>query len=164
MASIKLTLTGDGKATKQLLEFGGRAKNLKPAFRDVGEYMLLSTRRNFDRSKAPDGTAWTPLKPATIKAKERRKAQGGKKKSRGKKLVKRTRANPTDILKDTYELRDTIAYRVSDNGVEIGSPLKYARAHQLGDREKNVPKRSFLGLSSGDRQEIVEIFREHLEG
>jgi phage gpG-like protein len=157
--SIKVDSTSINKA---LGDLSGRLNNLEPAFRDVGEYMLRATRSRFDTQSEPSGKRWVPLSPRTIKAKERRK-YGDKKKTRAGKLIAKTKANPTDILLDTFTLRDTINYQADGQGVRIGSPLVKARALQLGYPKRNLPPRPFLGLSAADEQEIVEIFKDHID-
>lgn len=124
----------------------------------MGEYMLLQTRNRFDTSTDPDGNAWAPLAPSTIRAKER--SRNRRQKRGAKRLYKRTRANPTDILKDTFQLRDTITYQVSGGELAIGSPMRYAKFHQLGTGR--IPKRKILGVSSADKVEIQAILADHL--
>jgi phage gpG-like protein len=157
--SIKVDSSSINKA---LSNVSGKLSNLEPAFRDVGEYMLRATRGRFDTQSEPSGKPWAPLKPATIKAKERRKS-GGRTKPRAGKLVAKTKANPTDILLDTFFLRDTLSYSADGSGVRIGSPLVKARSLQLGYPKRNLPPRPFLGLSAADEAEVVEIFKDHIE-
>lgn len=147
---------------KALGDLSGKLSNLEPAFRDVGEYMLRATRSRFDSQTAPDGNRWAPLKPATIKAKERRK-YGKKSRTRSGRLIAKTKANPTDILLDTFALRDQISYSADGSGVRVGSPLVKARSLQLGYPERNLPPRPFLGLSAADEREIVEILSDYIE-
>ena len=146
---------------KVLGDVAGRIGNLKPAFRDTGEYMLRATRGRFDSQTDPQGNRWAPLRPATIKAKERRK-YGKKSRTKSGRLIAKTKANPTDILLDTFTLRDTIAYQADGQGVRVGSPLVKARSLQLGNPDRALPPRPFLGVSAADEQEIVEIFQDHL--
>jgi phage virion morphogenesis protein len=160
MPAFSLKISGSESAVKRLSLLAAKAKNLRPAQRAIGEYMLLQSRTRFDLSQAPSGAAWKPLAEATIRAKERSK---NRKQRRGaKKLYKRTRANPSDILKDTFTLRDTITYQIEGAELAIGSSLKYAKYHQLGTGR--APKREFLGVNQADRQEIKRIVADHLAG
>jgi phage virion morphogenesis protein len=154
-------MSGQTEAIKRLSVLSQRAANLRPAMRSIGEYMLRQTRSRFDSSTAPNGSPWAPLAKSTIAAKARsqnpkyRRAQA----KRGR-LVKRTRANPADILKDTFLLRDTITYQVELDSVAIGTPQRYGVFHQLGTSRMRA--RVFLGVSSQDRSEIEAIVSDYL--
>lgn len=151
----------------------------RPFFAAVGEQLVLSAGRNFKAQAAPDGTPWTPLKPATIKARARR----------GRSKI--------SILRDRGLLAGSINYQATDDEVRIGSPVEYAAIHQLGGeiekqertaqifRRKgkdgklgrrfvkkkkanvvtdvsigahaiNIPARPFLGISPADEAEIFD--------
>jgi phage gpG-like protein len=124
--------------------------------------MLRQTRLRFDSSTAPSGAPWAPLAKSTIAAKAKsqnpkyRRAQA----KRGR-LVRRTRANPADILKDAFLLRDTITYQAELDSVAIGTPQRYGVLHQLGT--SRMVKRVFLGVSAVDRVEIESIVSEFLQ-
>lgn len=144
MTQIQVTIN-DTQLQQQLSAIASRIDNLTPALRDVGEYMLRRTRKRFDTETAPDGNKWKALKPATIRAKQRR-AKTGK--------PYRTNADPTAILKDTFTLRDSITYQLTNGGVAIGTNISYGIYQQ--------PKRSFLGLDDADRSEILDIFADYI--
>ncbi|WP_347268171.1 phage virion morphogenesis protein [Paracoccus sp. (in: a-proteobacteria)] len=149
----------------------------RPFFAEVGEQLILSAGRNFKAEAAPDGTPWTPLAPATIKARARRSR------------------SQLAILRDRGLLAGSINYQATDDEVRVGSPVEYAAIHQLGGaiekparaakvyrrkgkdgsigrrfvRKKqadvvsdvsigahrvNIPARPFLGISAADQAEI----------
>jgi phage virion morphogenesis protein len=147
---------------KALQKTAGKLSNLKPVFGSIGEYMLRATRSRFDAQADPNGRPWAPLRPATIKAKERRKFGTATRTKRGR-LIAKTKANPTDILHDTFTLRDTINYQADGQKVLIGSPLIKARSLQLGYPKRNLPARPFLGVSKADEREIVDIVKDFLQ-
>jgi phage virion morphogenesis protein len=158
MGAFNFSVSGDRQAIKRLSLLAQRASNLAPALRSIGEYMLLQTRNRFDSSTDPNGKAWKPLAESTIRAKER--SRNRKQKRGAKRLLKKTRANPTDILKDVYLLRDTITYQIEGRGqLAIGSPQRYAKFHQMG---LGVPRRAFLGVNRADRAEIASILADHI--
>jgi phage gpG-like protein len=45
----------------------------------------------------------------------------------------------------------------SGMSVEIGSPMEYAATQQMGDKDRNIPPRPYLGLSSQDEEEIEDV-------
>jgi phage virion morphogenesis protein len=158
MGAFNFNVSGDKQAIKRLSLLAQRASNLAPALRSIGEYMLGQTRDRFDSSTDPEGKAWKPLAESTIRAKER--SRNRKQKRGAKRLLKKTRANPTDILKDTFLMRDSVVYQIEGRGqLAIGSPQRYAKFHQMG---LGVPKRAFLGVSADDRKEIGLIILSHL--
>jgi phage virion morphogenesis protein len=157
MSAFNFSISGDKQAIKRLSLLAQRASNLTPALRSIGEYMLGQTRNRFDTSTDPEGKAWKPLAASTIRAKERSRSR--KQKRGAKRLLKKTRANPSDILKDSFLLRDTISYSIGNGYLAIGSPQKYAKFHQMG---LGVPERVLLGVSRADRAEIASILADHL--
>jgi phage virion morphogenesis protein len=158
LSSFRISLSGDKEAIKRLSALTAKAANLRPAMQSIGEYMLRQTRGRFDSSTAPGGSPWAPLAASTIAAKT--KSRDRKQKRGAKRLYKRTRANPGDILKDTFLLRDTITYQVEGDQVAIGTPQRYGVFHQLGT--KRMRARVFLGVSVADRVEIQAIIRDYL--
>lgn len=122
----------------------------------IGRLVQEQTRRRIEEEKtAPDGTPW----PAN--------RQG------------------TPILYASGALARSVDFIASDDGVIVGSGLVYARIHQAGGRikpkdaralrfmagnqlvfarEVTIPQRQWLGLSAGNRDEIVEATEDWLRG
>jgi phage virion morphogenesis protein len=151
VTQIQITVTDD-QLQAALAELVSSAADLTPAMAEIGEYLVRRTRDRFDRSTAPDGGAWPSLAAATIAAKSRRQRTG---------KPYRTRANPADILKDTFTLRDSITYQPSSSTVAIGTNIAYGIYHQGGSERPG--KRPFLGLDDIDRAEILAIVSDHLD-
>lgn len=86
----------------------------KPFFDDVGNLLIASVGRRFKAERAPDGTPWAPLKPATIRSRIRRKR------------------SPEGILRDYGHLEGSINAQTTDDEVRVGSPDEHAAIHQLG--------------------------------
>lgn len=136
---------------------------------DLGEHLLNATDDRFEAERAPDGTPWAPLSPATLVAQyeargRRRKAA---KRGAGGALVPTAGfaryAAGKKILQEMGRrggLRGTLAYRAADGEVALGSNRVYARIHQLGGtagRGVVLPARPFLGVSDDDRRAIAGI-------
>lgn len=119
----------------------GAAGDLQPAFRDIGEYWLISTRARFDAEQAPDGTPWQPLNAGY---------QARKKKNADKILVL-----------EGY-LRDTLRYHVSPDELALGSDRVYAATQHFGAPERGILARPWLGLSAADEREVLTIIQDHL--
>jgi phage virion morphogenesis protein len=133
--------------------------DLTPVMGAIGEYMLGRTRERFDAQTAPDGQKWAPLAQATIDAKRRKST--GKSKAKGSRA--KTNAQPSDILKDTFLLRDTIAYQPTASSVAIGTPQRYGLHHQYGAPMRNIAPRPFLGVNREDVREIESIVVDALQ-
>jgi phage gpG-like protein len=132
----------------------GRLGDLTPAMKAVGEYTLVRTRERLDNEVDPDGRKWQALAPSTVESKQRRKTKPGKR--------ARVRAGATDILKESYLLRDTIAYNADSTSVRVGTPQEYGVFHQSDEPRSKIPQRKFLGVNAEDLAEINEIVADYL--
>lgn len=161
MAGITFTVEIDDLVARQRIgDLITRMENPAPFYGAVGEHLVNSAKSNFDQESAPDGTPWQPLRPSTL---QRRLKSGS--------------ASST-ILTVTKRLKASIIYQVEADGVRIGSPVPYAAIHQLGGtinkaartgkafgRENvsipahsiSVPARPYLGVSTSDEAEILEL-------
>ena len=100
--------------------------DMTPLMRDIGEHLLNTTRERFVDQKAPDGTPWAPLAPAT---KQRKKK------------------NKDKILTESGVLRGQLTYRAGRDGVVVGSPTVYAAAHQFGAQVQMAPRTQVLAFA-----------------
>ncbi len=126
---------------RDLQELIRRLDNPRPAFQDVGEYMLLRTHERFDRQIDPHGRAWHPLKAATLRQKQK-KGQ----------ILK--------ILQRTGDLRGTIIYKATRDRLQFGTNRIYGKFHQLARDPNRL--REWLPIGREDRREIVAIFESFL--
>ena len=162
MAGVTFTVEiNDLAARERISALVDRMENPTPFYKAVGDHLVNSTRSNFDREAAPDGTPWQPLRPSTL---QRR--------------VKLGQAS-TKILTVSKRLQASIIYQIENGGVRIGSPVEYAGVHQLGaaqgafgafmGKDKlgrdhfhhlpwgNIPARPYIGVSEADEGEILEL-------
>ncbi len=142
MAGSFLEITANTpEISAALAQLAAVMNDLTPAFRDIGESLLNSTRERFRTSTAPDGSRWLPLKPATL-AKHRRVGVG------------------TRPLILYGRLFGTLNYRATKDSVRVGTPLEYGATHQHG--RGHIPARPFLGLSADNQTEVVAILNDYL--
>ena len=108
----------DATASARLAELVARMDDVGGFLKPVAEHLLNSTRARFADEKAPDGTPWARLRPATIRERERKKL------------------TPIQILtRNTRSgLRASINARVDKDSVTIGTPKPYGAIHQLGGK------------------------------
>ncbi len=142
-ASLDIQLTiGNAEEVKAAFEsLQAKLADLTPVFQDIGEAMLNVTRERFTSQTAPDGSAWQALSPDYAQHKKR---------------------NKDKILTLYGALRGLLNYQAGKDQVRIGTPLIYGATHQFGNPQKNIPARPFLGLSSSNEQELLDILNDHL--
>ena len=176
MTGISIIVELDDEAARNnLREMVARMERPLPFYTAVGNTLVSSTGERFRAQVAPDGTPWTPLKQATIRARLKR---GG---------------SAISILRDQGHLIGSINAAPSDDDVRIGSASPYAAIHQLGGiiekqasaRYKvgrrfakrhvsggadvsiaahriTIPARPYLGISKQDEVEIFETAADWL--
>lgn len=143
------------------------AVDMRPAFRDIGEELLLSVKRNFEEEGRPE--KW--------KKSRRADNEGGQ------------------TLSDKATLRNSFTYRASGTRLVLGTAVAYAAAHHFGlDKAVSVPShrrlvkkaygktlkfpvwahvkahsfnpkipaRPFLMIQENDKASILGILRRHL--
>lgn len=188
--SIRFELV-DTDAAARLQEMLSRMDERRPLFSAIGDMILRSTAENFRKQRSPDGTPWTPLRPKTVKQRQRRKQL------------------PLTILRSNTRgragsaLAGSINHRATDDELRVGTPVVYGAIHQFGGtidrparaakiyRMKNadgspgrrfakkakadhvtdvtipahkitVPARPYIGISAGDQAQIEELARDWL--
>ena len=134
--------------------------DLRPAWRDVGEYMVEATKARFRNSRDPDGAPWAAKSPTTLDASE---ARGDGRPSK-------------PLIGPTRRLSSEISYIASADGVSIGSSLIQAAVQQFGAAKGAfgatsrgapipwgaIPARPFLGIDRDDSRNILDIVEEHI--
>lgn len=159
MASgVRLNIDGK-EANGALSGLLGAVSDLRPMLKDVGEYVVGTTKERFRRSVSPEGQPWAPLNP----------------------LYAAKKTGP-GILRENGRLAE-IVYQLASDSVLIGSTRIYAAIHQFGGtikpksaaalvfglggktifaRSVTIPKREFLGLTDDDQAEIRLIAENFL--
>ena len=109
MISVKAT---NGTVTLSLSAGLERFEAERPRiYREIGQSLLVNIRQGFEAEHSPEGEAWEPLKPATV-----RQRKGD--------------AHP--ILQRKGRLKKTITWKVGPDSVIVGTNLVYAAVHQFG--------------------------------
>jgi len=170
MAGVSMTVEIDDAAVLRLIRRKmARAKDLRPAQKDIGEYMVREREGWFQREESPEGEAWQPLKVRTIYGSHK-----GKKYTKKGKLTKKfaTYASRRKILTRDHHLRRTV-YRIGQGAIVV-APDKtseaYAAVHQLGAdfsiistcTRVRIPARRHMGVTPEHEREFAAIVRDHL--
>ncbi|KQI69391.1 hypothetical protein AN189_02910 [Loktanella sp. 3ANDIMAR09] len=151
MSGAAITVTiDDADLVEQMQRKLDRLDNLRPLHAQIGEHMLNSIEDRFDSETAPDGAAWTPLAPATTRARLARNGNA-----------------PLTILRERGRLAGSFNYTASPTEVRIGTNVTYAAIHHFGGaagrgRKVTIPARPILGLSDTDRSAISDITADFL--
>jgi phage gpG-like protein len=132
---ITLEVRGGQLIVERLRGLSRDMDNMVPALKVVGLMVQRVIQRHFASSKDPEGAPWVPLAKATL---ERRRNRGN--------------AKP---LIDTGRLVSSIAYRVTQSEVAVGTNVVYSAMQNFGSRDGKVPARRFVGVNAGDQAEIV---------
>lgn len=153
---IQLQIANAAQVKAAFEALQSRLADLTPVFQDIGEEMLNRTRDRFRSQTAPDGSPWAALSPDYKKHKEK---------------------NQDKILTLSGNLRGLLNVQAGPRSVRIGTPLEYGATHQFGAKQGafgrtrrggpipwgDIPARPFLGLSTSDEQELLDILRDHLQ-
>ena len=176
-------MDGADAVRERLQEIAGRAGNLSPIMRAIGDRVTEQTKERFNRGgPAPNGTPWA--KPKTPNPKRR------------------------GTLRVTDQLRDSIRFQLmGKSAVAIGTNKVYGAIHQFGgaitqgarselfirnrykrktktgklkgqfkkgstagqgftfrERTINIPARPFLGLSRANSDEILNMINSFVMG
>lgn len=141
-------------ALQQLLAATG---NLTPAYREIGEAMQINADRRFGQLIDPDHNHWQDTRPVTKLQKSASPDPS-------------PRANAGNILQMYGNLRGSLHYQIDGNSLLFGTNLVYGAMMQFGGTKAqyphlwgDIPARPFLGVSSEDRDDILEILQDHLQ-
>jgi phage virion morphogenesis protein len=187
VAGVKVTANVDVDGSESAIaRLDAALASPTPLLRELGEYLLASTKDRFKAQAAPDGTPWQALSP---------------------RYLARKRRNKDKILTLRGFLRSQMAYQLEGaDTVAVGSNLAYAAIHQFGGeiqrqaregtifRKQNkagalarrfskknakgavatkvkigaltiaMPARPYLGLSAADRGELQARTQDFLAG
>lgn len=136
------------KKLKQLRELV-TPEALKTPLERAALFMLRRTDLRFRAQTGPDGQAWKPLAPATIR-RRRKKGIGAK------------------ILQDTGRLRMSVSPKRGEGsilrhvpyGVLVGTNLKYANAHQFGHTYEVEARTGQVGLRARKNGTLITRWRK----
>lgn len=121
MAGVQITVD-DAAVLATMRRLQLYAVDTSDLMADISSQLVTQTQQHFLEKRGPEG-AWQRLKPRT--ARERAK--------RGR--------SPDDILRDSNYLYNSIHGEATATTAVVGTPVVYARIHQLGgtiDREERT--------------------------
>lgn len=180
--SIQVELN-TAEARDRLSELLARLENPIGFYRAVGDRIVASASTRFETQTDPSGTPWVPLKPSTIRQRQKR----------GQLPLTILKSNTPGMSAST--LSGSLSHIATAEEVRVGSPKEYAAIHQLGGTiEKKegsrymagrrfakrdveggkdvtikahtitIPARAFIGISADDEEGIFEDAENLLMG
>ena len=145
--------------------------NTDPALKQIGEYLVGSTKERFRTTTAPDGSPWEANKASTLINYANRFKTSYTKTGRISKKGRERITNKKPGTGEAKQLQMQIFYNVSNGQLEVGSPMIYAGTFHYGAQKGefgkgapwgDIPAREFLGLSEADEIEVLDIIRQFL--
>ncbi|MGE7992543.1 phage virion morphogenesis protein [Pseudomonas sp. NPDC089554] len=182
MAGAMLDVTIDASVVGRELELlAERLGSLRTPLNDIAEYLHMSVDARARRQVAPDGSPWAPLSPRTLARKKGNKTL----RESGALLDTLRHQVSNDELqfgtdrpygalhqfggKVDHAARSQQVYFKEKGGV-VGNRFVKKRQSNFsqwvthGARSVEMPARPYLGLSSEDETEILEIVAAYLKG
>lgn len=146
--------------------------DLSPAMEQIGEMLIVSTRKRIEDGVSPEGVPFAPKSPTTIKNYLK---QGFHKGAKAGPLIR-----TGDMLSmslhslagsDYVEVASSaLQAAVMHFGAPKGSLGAYSGTNKKGHLYSglapwgNIPARPFLGLSDDDRTNIIDVIAKHVFG
>lgn len=172
------TITVEDQQVKALLQkLQGKAQNMGPVLRTLGEQITERTKARFATSSAPDGTPWKPNSAATLAMLSERLGSSYKKKSGAlNKKGDARMANKKPLIGESGDLRRQIVWNVSGNDLTVSATAKYAAMQQFGGTTssrsmipgKRIPARPFMPvhpdgtLYPQEQNQVLQAINDYL--
>jgi phage virion morphogenesis protein len=162
----------DREIMREFQRLGKKAGSLHPCLKNIGEYLVESTEARFTKQVDPAGVKWAALKQATLDRKKHTKILTESSGLRDSVIYavrnQGLRVGTNKIYAATHQfgIDKDIAIPAHKRLVKVAfkKELKFpvwaaVKAHSVNPK---IPARPFLGFSSDDRQEIMEITRDFI--
>jgi len=147
---IDFSIAGETLISRELLRFGDRAHDARPAFSAIADdiFRIQLAQFNSQGGRGPSGK-WAPLAQSTVEAKAR------------------ANLDPR-ILHATLALRNALTRRgadhqvlhVTDSFLVLGADLEYLAFHQHGT--SRMPKRRVFDFTKVDKRSIPKVLQRFI--
>jgi len=162
----------DGEVIDGLQRLVDQLHNPRPAFVEIGEYLVGATKQRFADGAGPDGVRWVMNSQATLEAhlgryRNTTRKRDGRLNARGVAVVQGKRP----LIGESRSLSTQIYYQIDGDGLHVGSPMQYAAMQHFGGSKGefphlwgDIPARPYLGVSDADEREVFDIISRYLAG
>ncbi len=143
MAGVHLTFdSSDYERVIAALEQWATGVNMTALNRSLGAEIESQTRRRLqDEKTAPDGTPWADWSPRYALTRHQRQS----------------------LLSSDGDLMDSLSAFANARQVEVGTDLPYGAPHQFGFAKRNIPARPFLGLSTENAEDLLNVAEDWVD-
>ena len=138
--NVKITITGDKKAIASINNIQNQLEKPKEPLQNSSKLMMAAIMENFKNQGKTFGMPWTPLKPLTVKIKQRL-GYGDK-----------------PPLVRTGRMKGSFRSKTERNKLIIDNPTPYFPSHQIGS--KRIPQRVMLRIDKTRLHLIIDAFRD----
>lgn len=145
--NLDVDIIGDKKVLTDLLGLSERAKDARPALRQVRDVMESGIKHQFASQGSYFGTPWAPLKPTTLA----KKAQKGE----DLRTLRATGALEASLSGGKGKRRG-----VTRTSARTGTSIFYGRFAQSGT--KRQPARKIVGMSKADKLRAMEMLETYV--
>lgn len=160
MLNFKVDYTSAKKVQDALrgLEEALGPREQNQILKKIAVQYLAETEKRFGSQSDPDRKKWKPLKPSTVKMKQRKGSLSEFFKNDTAKI------EPTHIGVWTGKLVSSLQYRISGDTVTIGSDVPYASWFHYGHKKGwgPTPSRRFLGRNTRIDEKILRIYENEI--
>lgn len=149
--NITFTVSGEEVVSRRIDRTGEYAADVRPVMDSVGLFLMAETRKNFASEGGYGSGGWKPIQPAWRAEKVRRGLD-------------------PRILHMKHRLRSSLTvpgdplmiFRPSFQGLDYGSAVPYAGAHQNPRPGSHLPRRRPVELTSYAREDIMKRIRRYI--
>lgn len=144
---LEIQVYGESQINRELLRFGARAVDARPAWELIADDMGDITKAQFETEGGARSGGWVPLKPETLAAKQ------------NKGLDSRI-LHATLALSKSFESGDPGHIQVmTPQTMEWGSKVPYGVYHQSTAPRRVLPRRPIIDFTELDRQSFVKTLQ-----
>jgi len=136
MIKASINLKGVDEFLRRLTQYFDTG--LRKALEEFAEELRKETKQRFFTKTDPEGNAWKPLAPSTVK-----------------------RKGHSSQLIETGNLLRSINTEVEDGEVRIGTNVFYGRFQEEGT--VRIPKRSYLGVTKSTVEKFAKRIKNDME-
>jgi len=155
MARLEFELEGQKVLSRNLRILADGVKDMQTEFRQIGDLIEGSAKKNFENQGSEGGGKWRPLSAATVKARQKRTGHY-------KKAPSGAGANGP-ILTWTGNLKNSFIKKPGKLEVAVGNTADYYKYHQSKNRKGGkLPRRLILELKQNDKRDITAVLAKGL--
>jgi len=141
---IEIDVTGVKNVNEILISLNRRLKNINQPLKQSGRLFLKAIQDNYNTQGKTFGKPWKPLKPATIRAKQKLGYLG---------------AGP---LNRTGTMKRSFKMKMGKSEVIISNPTSYYPYHQSSAPRRVIPRRVTMRMDRERRTQIFKIFQRYV--